>query len=63
MDAKKKKDGSSRRDFLKLAGTSAPAAVAAMAVGTTEAAAEEGTSGSALKKTEHIEKYLASARF
>ena len=56
-------DGKSRRDFLKLAGTSAPAAVAAVAVGTSEAAAEEATSGSALKKTEHVKKYLASARF
>lgn len=62
MDAKKK-DGASRRDFLKLAGTSAPAAVAAMAVGTTEAAAESASDGSALKKTEHVKKYLASARF
>ena len=59
----KKKGGSSRRDFLKLAGTSAPAAVAAVAVGTTEAAAEEAVEGSALKKTEHVKKYLASARF
>jgi hypothetical protein len=63
MDAKKKKDGSSRRDFLKLAGTSAPAAVAAMAVGATEAAADEVAQGSGLKKTEHVKKYLASARF
>ncbi|MEQ9042068.1 MAG: twin-arginine translocation pathway signal protein [Silicimonas sp.] len=63
MDAKKKKDGASRRDFLKFAGTSAPAAVAAMAVGTTEAAADEAAGGSGLKKTEHVKKYLASARF
>ena len=63
MDAKKKKDGSSRRDFLKLAGTSAPAAVAAMAVGTTEAAADEAVQGSGYKKTEHVKQYLASARF
>lgn len=63
MDAKKKKDGNSRRDFLKLAGTSAPAAVAAMAVGATEAAADEVAQGSGLKKTEHVKKYLASARF
>ena len=58
----KKKDGSSRRDFLKLAGTSAPAAVAAAAIGT-EAAADEAAPGSALKKTEHVKKYLASAKF
>ena len=63
MDAKKKQDGASRRDFLKLAGTSAPAAVAAMAVGTTDAAAEEVVQGSGLRKTEHVKKYLASARF
>ena len=58
----KKKDGKSRRDFLKLAGTSAPAAVAAAAIGS-EAAADEAVEGSALKKTEHVKKYLASARF
>lgn len=62
MDEKKQKDGASRRDFLKLAGTSAPAAVAAAAVGTS-AAADEVEPGSALKKTEHVKKYLASARF
>ncbi|MCG6883487.1 MAG: twin-arginine translocation pathway signal protein [Silicimonas sp.] len=58
----KRKEGASRRDFLKLAGTSAPAAVAAVAVGS-EAAADEVQQGSGLKKTEHIKKYLASARF
>lgn len=63
MDAKKKKDGASRRDFLKFAGTSAPAAVAAMTVGAGEAAADEATKTSGLRKTEHIKKYLASARF
>lgn len=57
-----KKDGSSRRDFLKLAGTSAPAAVAAMAVGT-EAAASEAEQAGGLPKTDHVRKYLASARF
>lgn len=57
-----KKDGSSRRDFLKLAGTSAPVAVAAMAVGT-EAEAGEVQKTSGLPKTEHVKKYLASARF
>ena len=57
-----KKDGNSRRDFLKLAGTSAPAAVAAMAVGS-EAAADEAQRPGDLPKTEHVKKYLASARF
>ena len=58
----KKKEGASRRDFLKLAGTSAPAAIAVAAVGS-EAAAEEVQPGSGLQKTEHVRKYLASARF
>ena len=58
----KKKEGASRRDFLTLAGPSAPAAVAVAAVGT-EAAADEAQPGSALKKTEHVKQYLASARF
>ena len=66
MDAnekKKNKEAASRRDFLKLAGTSAPAAVAAVAVGASEAAAEEVTPGSGLQKTEHVKQYLKSARF
>lgn len=58
----KKKQGASRRDFLKIAGTSAPAAMALAAVGS-EAVADEADTGSALKKTEHVKKYLASARF
>jgi hypothetical protein len=59
----KKKDGASRRDFLKLAGTSAPAAVAALAVSTEAASADELVEGAGLRKTEHVRKYLASARF
>jgi len=58
-----KKDGKSRRDFLKLAGTAAPAAVAAAAIAPGEAAAEEAPEGSGYRKTEHIKKYLKSARF
>lgn len=57
-----KKSGSNRRDFLKLAGTSAPVAVAAMAVGD-EAEASEARETGGLPKTEHVKKYLASARF
>lgn len=60
--ADKKQEGASRRDFLKLAGTAAPAA-AALAVTTGEATAEDAPQGSGLKKTEHVEAYLASARF
>ena len=58
----KRNDGKSRRDLLKVGLTAAPAAAAAAVVGT-EAAADEVEPGSALKKTEHVKKYLASARF
>ena len=57
------KNETSRRSFLKLAGTSAPAAVAAMAVGTGKAAAEEAPTSMGLKKTEHVKEYLKTARF
>lgn len=53
----------SRRDFLKLAGTGAPAAVAALAISGTEAEAAEPATSLGLKKTEHVQKYLDSARF
>ena len=59
----KKKDGASRRDFLKLAGTSAPAALAVAVVAPTEAAADEASKGSGYRKTEHVKQYLKSARF
>ena len=58
-----KKPGASRRDFLKLAGTSAPVAVAALAVSGGKAEAAEPESAMGLKKTDHVKKYLASARF
>ncbi|MEM8665087.1 MAG: twin-arginine translocation pathway signal protein [Pseudomonadota bacterium] len=60
-DAKK---GASRRDLLKLASASVPAAVAAVAVGApteAEAAAAPGAAG--LRKTEHTKKYWDTARF
>ena len=59
-----KKKASSRRDFLKLAGTAAPVAAVAMATGATEAAAADEVSTSlGLKKTAHVKQYLDSARF
>jgi len=58
-----KKEGASRRDFLKLAGTSAPAAVAALAAGSGAAEADELVEETGLRKTEHVKQYLASARF
>ena len=57
------KKGASRRDFLKLAGSSAPVAAVALAAGTQEAAAEEAPGSLGLKKTEHVKKYLDTARF
>ncbi|PKP83697.1 MAG: twin-arginine translocation pathway signal protein [Alphaproteobacteria bacterium HGW-Alphaproteobacteria-2] len=61
-----KTDGASRRDFLKFASVSAPAAVAAVAVGApqeAEAAVPVTSRDAVLRKTEHVKKYLASARF
>ncbi len=52
----------SRRDFLKLAAAGAPA-VAVTAVSGQAAAAEIETKTAGLRKTEHVEKYLETARF
>ena len=57
----KTKEGSSRRDFLKLGVAAAPAA--ALAATATDVAAEEAPQGSGLRDTEHTRAYLASARF
>ncbi len=59
----KKKDGKSRRDFLRIAGTAAPAALAAAAVAPGEAKADEAPQGSGYRKTEHVRQYLKTARF
>ena len=62
--SKPKESGASRRDFLKLAGTAAPAAVAAAALSGTEAEAEELPTGETrLQDTAHTRAYLDSARF
>ncbi len=59
-----KKADEGRRSFLKLAGVSAPAAAAAMAVTPEDAeAAELDTAGEGLRKTPHVKAYLESARF
>ncbi|WP_106744548.1 twin-arginine translocation signal domain-containing protein [Yoonia maritima] len=60
--AKSKKDGSSRRDFLKL-GVAAPAA-AAVAVSGTEAAAQPvDPTSDKMQDTAHTRAYFESARF
>ncbi len=57
------KPTASRRDFLRLAGASAPAAVAAVAAPKAAQAAAEPEEKDGLRRTEHVEKYLESARF
>lgn len=57
-----RKADTSRRDFLKLATVAAPAVAVAAAAGTEAAQAAEAE-GSGYRRTEHVEKYLKSARF
>lgn len=52
-----------RRAFLKLATASAPAAVAAVALGGTEAEAGQTRTTSGLQDTAHTRAYFDSARF
>ncbi len=62
--SKKVEDGTSRRDFLKLAATGAPAVavVTAASTGTAEAA-EPDLSSDKMQDTAHTRAYLDSARF
>jgi len=54
----------SRRDFLKLASVSAPAAAASVVVsGTAAEAAPEAATGEGLRDTAHTRAYFESARF
>jgi hypothetical protein len=60
----RKEDGASRRDFLKLAGTTAPLAAVAVATSGTEAqAAEPDLSKETMQDTAHTRAYFDSARF
>ena len=52
-----------RRDFLKLASVSVPAAAVAAAVGTTAEAATVEDTGEGLRDTQHTRAYFESARF
>ena len=59
-----KEDGASRRDFLKLAGTVAPAAaVVAATSGTAAEAAEPDLTRETMQDTLHTRAYYDSARF
>lgn len=53
----------SRRDFLKLASTSVPAAAAAVALAPEAAEAAPVATGEGLRDTAHTRAYLDSARF
>lgn len=60
----KKTVGTNRRDFLKLAGTTAPAAAVALAAGTTTAEAQPvDLASETMQDTAHTRAYLDSARF
>lgn len=64
MSKKEQNDQSSRRDFLKLASVSAPAAVAAVAMsGGAAQAVELDEEGTGLRDTAHIRAYYDSAQF
>lgn len=52
-----------RRDFLKLAGTAAPAAVVAASVGTEAAASADAPQKSGLQDNAHTRTYYDLARF
>lgn len=59
-----KSEGTNRRDFLKLAGTTAPVAAVALATGTGKAEAQPvDLSSDKMQDTAHTRAYLASARF
>ena len=56
--------GTSRRGFLKLAGSAAPAALVAATASPTQAAANPvDLSSSVMQDTDHTRAYFASARF
>lgn len=57
------KTKASRRDFLKLAGTSAPVAALAVAAGGEVEAAEPDLTSDKMQDTAHTRAYLESARF
>lgn len=59
----KKVEGASRRDFLKVAVTTAPVAAVAVAAGTQAQAAEPDLTCETMQDTAHTRAYLESARF
>ena len=63
MSKTEQEKGASRRAFLKMAGTAAPAAVAAAALSGEAEAAALPTDETRMQDTAHTRAYLDSARF
>lgn len=61
--SKAQDDGTSRRNFLKLATGAAPAAAAAVALSGSEAEAAQPVNETRMQDTAHTRAYLNSARF
>lgn len=60
----KKEEGATRRDFLKLAGTAAPAAAVVVATSAdTAEASEPDLTSDKMQDTAHTRAYFASAKF
>jgi len=60
----KKEEGATRRDFLKLAGTTAPVAAVAVATSASTAeASEPDLTSDKMQDTAHTRAYFASAKF
>ncbi|MEM7508349.1 MAG: twin-arginine translocation pathway signal protein [Pseudomonadota bacterium] len=57
------KSATSRRNFLKLAATGAPAVAVASVAAAPAGAAEPEEHSESYRETEHVRKYLDSARF
>ncbi|WP_101068623.1 twin-arginine translocation pathway signal protein [Roseovarius salinarum] len=60
---RKTEEGATRRDFLRLAATGAPAAAVATATAGTAEAAEPDLSSDRMQDTAHTRAYYDSARF
>ncbi len=63
MAKSEKPTNESRRGFLKVAMTAAPAAALTAATGQEASAEESEVQGTRLRKTAHVKAYLDSARF
>lgn len=63
MSKAKDSDATNRRDFLKLASVSAPAAVAVATLTGTQAQAEPVKQHDGMQDTPHTRKYFETARF